>query len=349
MGGNRNPRWGNPSFRPALLGGCTNSRHSPESWTDRRAASVSGLLSDRGLDTVRFRWREGSEAYERFQRRREGYQEWGSRGERYVQTELGRLGVFPDGLTYLEGRASAIATWNKTDHDLLPPDQLLSAEQAAREWATHNQAEVSGPATLGRVDLASELRFGDPEEGGAFLHSLAALDVPWCKSRVDGRKGSNVETVSFHGTRGRTIYLRAYDKGVESGSDGPGRRIRVERQKRFRKDREPLSVGLNVVDLRKWYVGREFDKLSDLPSASVADLRGSLMAVYERAETVAQAERLAGFLVLGSFLKDEYRRSSYYSRTAELRSLGIFVDPAQAERLEVPVGQYLQTLAAAWA
>jgi hypothetical protein len=311
---------------------------------------MSGLLSDRGFDTVRFRWREGSDAYEYFRRRKDGYQQWGARGEIYDQTELGRIGVFPDGMTYLEGRAAAIATWNKTNHDLLPPEKIHSAELAAREWARERGALVcKRPATLGRLDLASELRFSSSDEGGAFLHSLAALDVPWCKSRVDGRKGDHIETVSFHGTRGKTIYLRAYDKGVESGSDRPGRRVRVERQKRFRKDREPMASQLDVVDLRSWYVGREFDKFSDLPSASIGDLRSSLLAVYERASSVSQAERLAGYLVLGSLLVDEYSRPSLYRRHQELRQLGIFVDPAQIERLEVPVGQYLQTLGAAWA
>jgi hypothetical protein len=310
---------------------------------------MSGLLSDSGLDTVRFRWREDSNVYELFGRRKEGYQ-MGYRGEKFVQTQLGRIGVFPDGLTYLEGRSAAVASWNRDNHDLHPPDQLHSAELAARAWVQENGAALGEvPARLGRIDLASELRFSSSEEGSAFLHSLAGLDVPWCKSRVDGRKGEHIETVSFHGTRGKTIYLRAYDKGVESHSDRAGVRIRVERQKRYRKDREPLASELDVADLRRAYWGREFEKLADLPSATIADLRGCLSSIYERATSWNQAYRLAGYTVLGGLMGDEMPMDAQYRFRSELRSLGIFHDPAQVERLEVPVGQYLQTLGAAWA
>lgn len=310
----------------------------------------SALLSDSGVDTIRLRWREDYEAFERFSHRKEGYIE-GYRGERFVQTDLGRIGSFPSGLFYIEGRAAALATWDRDNHSLLPVEQLHSAEQAALYWMHDNEAPVGAlgeaKARLGRIDLASELRFAQPAEGSAFLHSLASLDVPWCKSRIDGRKGGQIETVSFHGTRGRTIYLRAYDKGVESASDRPGVRIRVERQKRYRKDREPSVDDLNVVDLRRAYWGREFQKLSNLPSALVADLRGALLALAERARTYQEMERLAGFLVLGEYI--EYDDSTLHRRYSALRELGIFVDPTQVERLEVPVGQYLQTLGAAWA
>lgn len=314
--------------------------------------ALSAILSDRGLDTVRFRWREDSSIYDLFGRRAEGYQQ-GYHGEKFVQTQLGRLGVYPDGLVYLEGRAKALSVWNRDEHELLPPHHVLSAEQGAREWARENGAPISeAAATLGRIDLASELRFSSGVEGGAFLHSLAALDVPWCKSRVDGRKGDSIETVSFHGVRGKTIYLRAYDKGVESGTAAPGKRIRVERQKRFRKTREPMAADLNVVDLRKWYIGREFEKLSDLPSSTVVDIRGALSVLME-AEYLTGAEklRLAGYSVLGRYLEEAGEIPSRSARRyrAELRSAGISLDPTQVGRLEVPVGRYLQTLGAAWA
>jgi hypothetical protein len=202
-------------------------------------------------------------------------------------------------------------------------------------------------ARLGRVDLAAELRFGDPREGSAFLHSLASLDVPWCKSRVDGRKGDHIETVSFHGTRGATIYLRAYDKGVESGTSQAGTRIRVERQKRYRKTRELLPEDFAATDMRKAYLGREFKLLADLPSATICDLPEAMEVLIDKATTWRQFERLAGYICAGGYI--EYPKREEYRRLGELRQLGIFVDPTQRERLEVPVGQYLQTLASAWA
>jgi len=306
------------------------------------------LLSDSGIDTVRFRWRESNEEYQEFSRRPEGVVE-GYRGERFVQTKLGRVGVYRDGLAYWEGRASAILADDPGDHNLLVPDDLHLAELAARDFVVASGVPLIAEPRLGRVDLASELRFQSSAEGSAFLHSLAGLDVPFAKARVDGLKGSHIESVSFHGTSGKTIHLRAYDKGVESGSDPAGRRIRVERQKRFRKSVEPTSQDFVFSDLKRAFWGREFKKLTTLDTAVVANLPDSLLALYERADSWSQAARLGGFLVFGRLLEEEMSRAAVYRFRSELRSLGIFVNDAVVERLEVPVGKYLQTLGAAWA
>lgn len=309
--------------------------------------SDGAMCSDKGVDTVRFRWRGDNDTYKGFQRRPEGYIQ-GYRGEAFTQTKLGRIGVFPDGLVYLEGRAAAILQGDPDDHSLLPVHGLSPAERVARAFVQQNGAPVPDEqARLGRVDLAAELRFADPRQGSAFLHSLGSIDVPWCKSRVDGRKGDHIETVSFHGTQGSTIYLRAYDKGVESKTARPGVRIRVERQRRFRKVREQLPEQFAESDIRSAYLGREFKLLADLPSATVCDLPGAMDALIEKATTWRQFERLAGYICAGGYI--EYPRREEYRRLAELRQLGIYVDPTQRERLEVPVGRYLQTLASAWA
>jgi hypothetical protein len=250
----------------------------------------------------------------------------------------------------MESRAAALVAGTADDHSLTDPEELHLAEQAARSIMHANGCELSpDPARLGRIDLAAELRFQDGSEGSAFLHSLSAIDVPWAKTRIDGRKGSRIETVSFHGTRGKTIYLRAYDKGVESGTDKPGTRIRVERQKRFRKTREPEAAQLTeLYNLRKIFWGREFARLSELPTATVCDVRGALETLCERCESYSQLERLAGYIVVGGVI--DYDRVTRWRRDGDLRALGIFIDPAtNVERLDVPVGQYLQTLGAAWA
>jgi len=285
--------------------------------------------------------------YQEFQRRPEGVIE-GHRGERFTQTKLGRVGVFPDGLVYMEGRAAAILSQDNRDHSLANPEDLTSAELVARRLVSESGANVRDEAAgLGRVDLAAELRFSDPSHGSAFLHSLASIDVPWCKSRVDGRKGPHIETVSFHSTQGKSILLRAYDKGVESGTARAGIRVRVERQKRFRKEREP-SVGLFLTEnLRHMYVGREFESLCDLPSATVCDVPEAMEVLWRSSANWRQFERLAGFIVAGAYI--DYPQDKMYARAAELRKLGIYVDPGQAIRLEVPVGRYLQALASSWA
>lgn len=320
----------------------TNSRPSPDSGTPTLA-----LCSDAGIDTVRFRWRTEPEAYQRFRERPGGYIE-GVRGEIYTQTELGRLGAFRDGLFYFEGRVAALADGSRDSHRLASVDELETAERVAHQVAYDNDAFVgsTNEARLGRIDLASELRFSNPAAGRAFLHALSAVDVPWCKSRTDGRKGDHVETVSFHGVQGKTIYLRAYDKGIESGTANAGERIRVERQRRFRKTREPVASEIRSANLHLMYVGREFAHLCDLPTATVCDVEGAMQTLWERAETWRQFERAAAYIVAGHVI--DYPRTQRYDRAAELRRLGIFVDHTQNERLEVPVGRYLQTLAAAW-
>jgi len=307
------------------------------------------LLSDHGIDTVRFRWREEPEVFQQFSRRPEGVVD-GYRGERFVDTELGRIGAFRDGLVYLEGRASAIKNVDPGDHELLSPEDLRPAELVAQAWVQDAGVLLSGEAArLGRADLASELRFSNPREGSAFLHSIAGLDVPWGKIRADGLKGGDIETVSIHGTSGKTIYLRAYDKGVESGSDPAGSRIRVERQKRYRKEREPSFSDFISSDLGRAYLGREFAKLSQLESALLCDLPDAMRAVMARARSWQQAIRLAGYLAVGDYMRDEMDRATVYRYDSDLRSLGIFYQRKEIERLEVPVGRYFQTLGAAWA
>lgn len=307
---------------------------------------MSALCSENGIDTVRFRWRTDHDTYLGFLRRPTGVIQ-GYRGEVFDQTELGRLGAYPDGMVYFEGRASALVFEDRTDHSLMPAADLHLAEQVARKLAISNGADIgSEPARLGRVDLAGELLFSDPSEGSAFLHSLACIDAPWCKSRADGRKGDHIETVSFHGTSGSTIYLRAYDKGVESGSAPPGHRIRVERQKRYRKTREVTVDEFELLDLRDLFVGREFAQLAELPSAVVVDLPGAISEVLRADITAQMKERLVGFLVVGRNI--DYDKMTRWRRASKLRELGIFVDPAMVGRLEVPVGRYLQALASAW-
>jgi len=309
---------------------------------------MGALVSDRGVDTVRWRWRASNDEYREFEHRPEGTIH-GARQERYIQTAFGRIGAYPDGMVYLEGRAQTLVAADADDHGLARVADLHSAEQVARQFVKGNgfPIPVDVPAQVGRLDLAAELRFSHGDEGQAFLHALSAVDVPWCKARVDGRKADHIETVSFHGTRGSTIYLRAYDKGIESGTDPAGRRIRVERQRRYRKSREPSVQSVMECNLAREYIGREFSHMVDLPSAVVCDLPEALEVLSERSISWRQAERLAGFLTFGAYVN--YPRTQWYDRHAELRGLGIFVDPTQRERLEVPVGRYLQALCSAWA
>jgi sugar phosphate isomerase/epimerase len=95
------------------------------------------------------------------------------------------------------------------------------------------------------------------------------------------------------------------------------------------------------------YVGREFQHLVDLPTATVCNVPEALELLWQQADNALQFERLAGYIVAGHVI--DYERPTRYRRAAELRELGIAIDHTQLERLEVPVGRYLKTLAAVWA
>ena len=91
---------------------------------------------------------------------------------------------------------------------------------------------------VGRADLASELRFIDGREGHEFLRALSYVDLPWLKVGTEGGKRDRLETVYHRNVRGRSVALRCYDKGVESKTCTPGMWLRLERQRRSRKDQE---------------------------------------------------------------------------------------------------------------
>jgi len=76
-----------------------------------------------------------------------------------------------------------------------------------------------------------------------FLHALSLADVPWAKVGTEGKKRECIQTVNFRSVRGRTILMRAYDKGIESGVASPGELIRFERQRRYH-ERDELSVSV---------------------------------------------------------------------------------------------------------
>jgi|GEM_PF-6316760 len=326
-------------------GGVTNSRPSPEYGTPWGGGAV---CSDAGVDTVRFRFRGVDGAYDRIVRHSLGAHE-GPRGERWRHGTTGRVGVYPDGLAYVEGRAAALVEGSRDCHDLLTVGDLPLAEQAARAQMLEVVGTSGGEhAALGRVDLAAELRFSRGDEGQAFLHALRALDVPHGKVGMDGGKAGAIETVYVRGITGRSVHMRAYDKGLEAGTDGPGRRIRVERQIRPRKSREQTVAMFQASNTRAAFLGR-LAAFQDVPSVCVADAAGAIDRLAELHDQGAisgsQLHRLTGYVVHRGRGLSRTRR---YAHAQELRAVGVAFDPVALERSVVPVGRYLRALAAAW-
>ena len=95
------------------------------------------------------------------------------------------------------------------------------------------------------------------------------------KVGTKGKKRERIQTVNFRSVRGRTILMRAYDKGVESGVASPGELIRFERQRRYRK-RDELSVSeARDLEISKLFIGRELESLARVTAEVVCDQWGA--------------------------------------------------------------------------
>ena len=247
-----------PDLR-VLEGGASNSRPTPESWNGS------------GIDTVKFRFRGDVAGHERFAR--SGPHREGPRGELYRQEDGVRLGAYRDGTLYAEGRLAALVN-GSDDHSLLPIAALHDGAAAVRERFGF-QIDATAVA-VGRLDVAAELRFDDGRDGLAFLHALSQADVPWAKVGTEGKKRDRIQTVNFRSVRGRTILMRAYDKGVESDLASPGELIRFERQRRYRKHAEMSVEVATELDVARLFVGRELESLSRVSAEVVCDFWGAV-------------------------------------------------------------------------
>jgi hypothetical protein len=318
---------------PTLMvieGGATNSRPTPESWNRH------------GVDTVRYRYRADTHAYAKFAAA--GPSNEGVRGELHRQEDGVRVGAHRDGMLYAEGRLAAILN-GSDDHALLPMAALEDGAGAAAQRFGFDVDPTD--ARLGRLDIAAELTFADGRDGLAFLHALSLADVPWAKVGTEGKKREHIETVNFRSVRGRQILMRAYDKGIEAGIAQPGQLIRFERQRRYRKTSEKTLDQALELDPRDLFIGRELASLVDVIAETVCDTWGAIdrlnQLMWQGRITASKADALAGFLARGGH---GHRESTWYGRWADLRAVGIVVDPLARERAVVPIGSYLRSMAA---
>jgi hypothetical protein len=246
-------------------------------------------------------------------------------------------------MLFAEGRLAAILN-GPADHSLLPMTALGSGANAAAQRFGFDVNSTD--ARLGRLDIAAELQFDDGRDGLAFLHALSLADVAWAKVGTEGKKREHIQTVNFRSVRGRQILMRAYDKGVEAGIAPPGELIRFERQRRYRKTAERTVAQALELDPRDLFIGRELASLVDVTAETVCDTWGAIDRLNELVRVkrikAPKADALAGFLARRG---EGHRASTWYGRWAELRALGIIVDPLARELTAVPVGRLLALLA----
>lgn len=173
---------------------------------------------------------------------------------------LGTVGAFPGAsLLYVEGRARALLARDERDHGLAPARALPAIEGQVRDQLGQLLGTPLSASALRRADLAGELRFDRGEDGRDFLWLVDQLHSPTHKTApVRERGGPGVETAYWRTPRRSVPVLRAYDKGVESGTASPGERVRIERQLRYAKrptlhqflDRD--LAALYVAPLKRW-------------------------------------------------------------------------------------------------
>lgn len=323
---------------PALLvleGGASNSRQS-----DTSVASTAS-----GFDTVRLRFRQQEGAYHQAKVGRAALH---ARGELRRTANGITIGAYPDGLVTIEGRLAALL-YGEEDHRLIGADDFVRAPEAAADLFGLELA--AAPVGVGRADLASELRFADGREGEEFLRALSYVDLPWLKVGTEGGKRDRLQTVYHRDIRGRSVKLRCYDKGVESATCSPGTWLRLERQRRWRKEREPTVDDIIARGLAEEFVGRELRAVVALddevtvcdPPAAAERLR----ELYAEGTITGDAlHRLGAFVWFGD---EGLHRRTAQRRAAELRRLGLALNPHEGGRATVHVGEYLRAFAAAWA
>lgn len=149
-----------------------------------------------------------------------------------------RLHYFPQfGVLRLEGRAAAIISGNVDEHRLASAPELAQVGVIARDLVGQLTGERLDVSEAARLDVACDLSCSR-DDGLALLRVLRHAKPPRSKWMVyENARDRAPETVAFVTEKRGRILLRAYDKGLESGTAPRGELIRIERQQRLDKGR----------------------------------------------------------------------------------------------------------------
>jgi hypothetical protein len=253
-----------------------------------------------------------------------------------------------------EGRLGALLTGSETDWSLRPKTDLQVAEAVAREAIEALSGVRVAPddrycsdGELRRYDLAYELRFDDGRDGLAFLRTVAGMQAAGRKINVHFSQDGQPETVYWRTPKRGVVTERIYDKGLESGSDGRGQRIRIEAQRRPQKSRRMRPGVVARLDLAADF-GRTMEPYLGAEQVIAAGSDGAVFHLAQRAArgeiSWARAERMIGSVAL----LREFGRSVYPDdrqarrRLQALRSASVALDAEMPADRVVPVGQLLR-------
>jgi hypothetical protein len=322
-------------------------------------------VSSVGIDTISLAWPPGPASTRLGRWRRGGTLVSPATGEitrfrpgkRGVQASIGdvSIGVFDTGTLWLEGRAAAFLG---EGHALIAPSRLGSVRKAAVGLLAA-MGVVADPAEswVRRADLAGDLSFHRPADGLAFLRALASLDVPRHRRDLIVADDGTPQTVYLRTPRRGSVKLRAYDKGVESGTAQPGRRVRVERQVRYERRAGGSVEEFAAADLAALWIGnlsRWAGAATGQFAASLNDAQETVLGAWRLgALSNREAERLLGTLAVmrAGASREMWSAPTLSRRRGELRELGISLSttdaPGEAVN-DVPVGELLARLRDAW-
>jgi len=304
-----------------------------------------------GIDTVSIAWRPTDTlALDAFARH--GYSP--TRGQGYIHDKRGpggeRLLMWPKtGVLAIETRLSALLDQDVKANALIPAALLPQGERAARDVAQYLlRAPIRGHSEVRRYDLTSEVAFTDPSQGRAFLKTLAGMCPPGLKLDTWSERGNGgaTETVYHRTPKRGEVRFRAYDKGVESGADPPGTRIRLEAQMRPDKQQRRTPDQMADSDLRHDF-GRTLAPYLAQGEVVAAGTDGAVTHLVQKVTSgelsMAKAERLVGSVaILGAYGRAVYEDRQGQRRLASLRSAGVALEDTLPPSAVVPVGQLLR-------
>lgn len=188
-----------------------------------------------------------------------------------------------------------------------------------------------GCAGMRRLDFTVDLE-RPADVGRAILSGVAAVEpAGLLRSTVHRDPRHRIATVTWEGSKGKVA--RAYDKGLESGSHAPGRRVRLEAQCRFPRGTR-IHTDEVVSDTAAFFFRERFKRLwAAKKGLTVTNTRHALDILQEAVNdgeiTPATSLKILGYLVAEQQGVELGSRSSRYRQKAAARELGlVLVDGA---------------------
>ena len=259
------------------------------------------------------------------------------------------------GIVKGEGRLSALLDGDARSYRLAERGELVDAEEAMRAELRELVGRVpdGGRAEVSRYDLSVDRAYAR-DDGIAAIRAMKSLCPLGYVSRVYGMPDGTVNSVAYCTERRGVVAFRAYDKGVESGSDPRGERVRFEAQNKRRSGQrrspEVVARGDLQADFARTIApvlqaATEVKVMS--PSTAVEQL-GQMVARDEL--TPARAERIAGSIAfLHTFGRGFYDQRQSQRRLKALRDVGIAVDDEMPAGALLTIDQELRALAEGFA